>query len=231
MWNEAFANYSDELYWRFGKAAGRPEDESNSAVAQRLEARRNSTRQYAAMPVALAFNTEDEVQNSVGYNKGAQVLRALEEQIGAEAMQSAMRSFVTHHTRGEAAEWSEFEAAASRAAGQDLHWFFQQWLERPGLPSITVSNVDARREGGDVVVSGRIRQLGAVYRLRLPVAIELRSGEVIRQILETQGPDTPFRMRIQGAPDRFILDPDAVMPIAPSNDANTQGDPFTFTFQ
>ena len=231
MWNEAFANYADDLYSRAAKAGGQGSGEPDVVVAPRPEVRRNSSRQYTALPVALAFDTEDESQNSVGYDKGAQVLRALEEQIGAEAMQAAIRWFLTHRQRGEPAEWPEFEAAASHVAGEDLHWFFHQWLDQPGLPVVSVSNLTARRQGGGVIVTGRIKQFGATYRMRIPVAVELRSGAVVHQVVEVKDADAPFSLSIPGVPDRFVLDPEAVMPIAPANNANGQGDPFTIVFQ
>jgi hypothetical protein len=67
--------------------------------------------------------------------------------------------------------------------------------------------------------------------MRLPVAIELRSGTVIREFVEVRDSDSSFNLRINGHPDRLILDPDAVMPIAPSKNGNGHADPFTVEVQ
>lgn len=231
MWNEAFANYSDDLFGRLRPTARRGVDEAAAAIQGRLQARKRGYRSYAAISLAGAYDTEDQLQSAVGYGKGSDVLRLLEEQIGQERMLAAMRAFVANHPRGQAADWPEFEAAASKAAGEDLRWFFSQWIDRAGVPVIRLTNVIVRHDGPDTVIEGQIIQTGSVYRLRMPVQVELRTGAVVRQTVEVKAAQAPFAIRVAGSPDRLRLDPDAIIPMRAGADGTSDAEPFTYVFQ
>jgi hypothetical protein len=229
MWNEAFANYSDDLYRRASSAGGRRSDHSGVSLEERLGARKRALHAYDSMPVSRAFDTENEVQNEIGYGKGSQVLRLLEEQIGRAGMIAAMRAFVSRHPRGEAADWPDFERAVAQTSGEDLSWFFDEWLDRAGAPVLGLENVIARPAGQETLVEGAIRQSGTPYRLRLPVTVELRSGAVVRQSIDVRGAVTPFSIRVRGVADRLVIDPDAIVPLAAAPTAGG-ADSLSYTF-
>ncbi len=231
MWNEAFANYSDDLFQRSVASGKNGAASVKAAIERRRDERRRGLTGYDALSVARAFDTEDDVHNGVGYGKGAQVLRVLEDQIGQGPMLASMRAFLSRHQRGETAEWPEFEAAVSQTTGEDMRWFFVQWLERAGLPKIELFNVMVSYEGNENVISGHIRQSGVPYRMKLPIALELRSGEVVRRTVVIRDGDTEITLRTAGVPDRLQIDPDATVPFAPmANSAHTSGDAFSYQF-
>ena len=231
MWNEAFANYSDYLFQRSAAAGKNGKASETSAVHQRRADRKRASSLYESAAVSLAYDTEDDVQNAIGYGKGAQVLRVLEDQIGQELMLASMRAFLNHHRRGEVAEWAEFETAVAQTTGEDLHWFFTQWLERTGVPRIAISNITFRADGRTTLIEGRLRQVGPLYRVKLPIVVDLRSGGVIRQMVEIREADTPFTLRVAGSPERLQVDPDASVPLAPAADAaQAKSDPLVYDF-
>ena len=63
-----------------------------------------------------------------------------------------------------------------------------------------------------------------------PIAIELRSGDVIRQNLEIKDAETPFAFRVTGVPERLRIDPDAILPLASTENARSNADPLTYEF-
>jgi len=179
-----------------------------AAIDRRREDRKRGLGWYDEMSVARAFDTENDAHNGVGYGKGAQVLRVLEDQIGQGSMLASMRAFLSRRRSGEAAEWPEFEAAVKLTAGEDLRWFFAQWLERPGMPKVELSNITVRSEGNESVVSGRILQANPFYRVKIPVVLELRSGDTVRQTVEIRDASTEFTIRMTGIPDSLTIDPE-----------------------
>ncbi len=231
MWNEAFASYSDDLFQR-SSAASRPGQAAvTAAVNRRREDRKRGLRWYEGATVGRACDTENEVDNAVGYEKGAQVLRVLEDQLGRARMLASIRVFVSDHKRGAPAEWEEFEAAVARTTGEDMRWFFAQWLERAGTPKLAVSDIRVRPDGGGRLITGHIRQDAPLYRVKLPIVVELRSGRVVRDTVEIRGGDTSFSLRVAGVPDRLHVDPEATIPFAAAAvGASQRGDPFTREF-
>jgi hypothetical protein len=230
MWNEAFANYADDLFRRAGRAKLRAKAEISASTAQRLEVRRQPASPYTNSSVESAFDTDDDRQNAVGYSKGAQILRLLEEEIGQEPMIRAIQQFVSRHPRGEAAEWPEFEAAVEQVTGWDQRWFFAQWIARAGVPRVAMTDITVRKEGSQTWIDGNVRQTGPLYRLKLPVSVELRSGAAVTATVELRDVNGAFHIPIAGAPDRVRLDPEALGPMEAAAPANGSSDPFTYQF-
>jgi len=69
------------------------------------------------------------------YNRGAMTLQALREKIGDRAFFTVMRTWYSDHKYGNAT-MPQFIALAERVSRQNLRGFFQEWLFKPGKPSI-----------------------------------------------------------------------------------------------
>lgn len=236
MWNEAFANYSDQLYQRMsdgnrqGAVGQYKTSASSAAIATRLASRRTGNPAYDEFALASARDTEDRAQCAVGYGKGEQVLRLLEEEIGIEDLLQALTGLITSPRRGQAVEWADIERAVNRASGRDMGWFFDQWLRRAGSPRLTLV-VDGVLPGPRRAIVGRILQRGSFYRMKMPIQVELRSGRIVQKSVEISGASTPFQIDVDGAPDRLVLDPEALFPISPAEPDQTTGDPFVHSFE
>ena len=74
------------------------------------------------------------------------------------------------------ATWDDVEAAFSAVAGEDLSWFFEQWLTRPGMPAVSLKNADYLEQEGRYEVTFTLRQEDPVFRLDLPVRLETTHG-------------------------------------------------------
>ncbi|HLJ56566.1 MAG TPA: M1 family aminopeptidase [Chthonomonadaceae bacterium] len=214
MWNEAFANYSDDLFQRSHDSGAVGQQAVQAGIARRRAERKRSETSYGNLPIVAVADTENEAENAVGYLKGAQVLRMLEDEIGQAPMIASMRAFAAGHRRGEAADWQEFESVAARTTGKDLHWFFDEWLTRPGAARLGIADVSAHRDGAEYQITGRIRQSGELYRLKLPIVATAKSGAVARIVLDVADRDTPFSITMSRAPDRIEIDPEAIVPLA-----------------
>ena len=81
-----------------------------------------------------------------------------------------------------------------------------------------------KRIGGVAIV-----QDGTPYRLRVPVLLETRDGQPVRDIIEVTGPVTHFELRADSPPVRLILDPDGVLPLVrPAGEAGAGSTIFSF---
>jgi aminopeptidase N len=112
------------------------------------------------------------------YEKGGFVLHMLRRQVGDSAFFSALRIYYTSHRDGTALT-DDLRAAMDQASGQQLGWFFDQWLRRPGYPEVDVTwSYDPSSHQVSLEVAQGER-FGA-YRFPLTVAVQDISGAVRR---------------------------------------------------
>lgn len=207
MWNESFAEYSDDLFRRF--ADKRAENGSKPMF------RPDGSKTFNAFPLTTAHDTEDNRQSAVGYDKGKLVMRALEAEIGLEPMQKSLAAFIANHPRGETADWPEFETVVNKATGRNYRWFFAQWTERVGMPSAHLENPLVKRDGADYVVEADFVQTGEqTYRLSVPLVLDT-DGKFVKTILQAEGKTTHIVIRTKFAPKELRADPKGTLPLAP----------------
>jgi alanyl aminopeptidase len=76
--------------------------------------------------------------DGITYQKGAAVIRMFEKYVGEERLQRGVRAYMKKHAWGNATA-GDFLAAISAGAGQNVAPAFSKFLDRGGLPLITVS--------------------------------------------------------------------------------------------
>ena len=90
-----------------------------------------------------------EMEPIIYYSKGAWVLRMLEWVLGDDDIDLALRSYREAHSFSYAVT-QDFIDAAEAAAGEDLDWFFDQWLSGTGVMSLRETHQEA---GGNFEVT------------------------------------------------------------------------------
>jgi puromycin-sensitive aminopeptidase len=81
------------------------------------------------------------------YEKGASVLRMLEQHLGPEVFREGVREYLRRHRYGNA-DTPDLWAALERASGAPIPSIMDGWIFHPGFPLVT-----ARVDGGDLVLS------------------------------------------------------------------------------
>ncbi len=223
MWNESFADYSDELESRVTRG-----DLTGPALRGQHRAPDYGRRLLGAyaVPVLKAFDTSNGGHASVGYGKGAQALAMLEDLLGREMMLKCVRRFRADHVKGEPADWADFAGALNKETGRDYGWFFEQWLNRGGVAVVGLAG--AKQAEGAVTLD--IAQEGVPYRLRIPVTIELANGQIVRKIVEVKSSRESVSIPILSIAKKVTLDPDGTLLIAGLKTEDPKVDPFTCSF-
>jgi aminopeptidase N len=108
------------------------------------------------------------------YAKGPAVLRQAEFYLGEHVFRRAMRDFLRRHAYG-AADWTDLVRAFERVEKRDLRAWAAAWVERRGLPAITL------RDGADGVqlVQEDVLGEGGVWPQKLVVAAAAADGSVV----------------------------------------------------
>ncbi|HET6232128.1 MAG TPA: M1 family aminopeptidase [Longimicrobiaceae bacterium] len=181
LWlNEGFAEFMPGQYWN-EKLGRRVEDDYYADEYRQLmgtDARRR-------MPVAA------EGSNNV-YPKGALVLKMLKDYLGPQRFWASVNRYLTTHAYGTATT-DDFRQAVRDATGEDMDWFFDQWLYQAGFPEFDVAqSYDAAahrltlRVRQTQVDSSKADEDGlrfttpAVFRMPVTVMVGTDAGDVTR---------------------------------------------------
>ncbi len=114
------------------------------------------------------------VLNRLIYQKGGWVLHMLRGQIGTDTFWAGIREYYRTYRNGSATT-ADFERVMEKASGQDLNWFFRQWLYRAGSPVIK-GHWQYNAAAKQIQVDLQQLQPGDVYRLPLEIGITTESA-------------------------------------------------------
>jgi hypothetical protein len=139
---------------------------------------------------------------AIARDKGLMVFHMLERRLGPSAFRDALRRFyrTNRHRR---ASWGAVRAAFSAEAGEDLGWFFDQWVGRPGAPVLELADVSF----DDLEITGTLVQQGGPWRLRVPLVVEGPGGTEHRSF-EFDSERGRFRIPVSSRPRRLVVDPE-----------------------
>src|SRR3989449_1077843 len=89
----------------------------------------------------------DAMFDTLTYEKGASVLRMLEQYLGAEGFRDGVRDYLRRHAYGNA-DTRDLWAALGKASRQPIPEVMDGWIFKPGYPLVS-----ARREGRELVLT------------------------------------------------------------------------------
>ncbi len=147
--------------------------------------------------------------NRNSYEKGGFVLHMLRAQVGERAFFDALRSYYAKYKHSTATT-DDLRVEMERESKQELGWFFDQWLRRPGYPEVTADwSYDSTTH--EVVVNVRQGTRFGLYQFPLTVAAIDSAGVQHRATFNMSrfgAPAAPARIPLPSAPAAVVLDPD-----------------------
>ncbi|HEV2471433.1 MAG TPA: M1 family aminopeptidase, partial [Chthonomonadales bacterium] len=210
IWNESFATYSESVFARYGGA------ENGRELINTLNWRRPRPA-FGGQPYMVPLDkTADALfgpSSESGYSKGCLVMQNLEGTLGMPELSKCMLAFRNRFDKSEeAATWSDFEEIVNKVTGKNYSWWFNEWVRRPGLPSLKLANVRESRTGSEYRVTAQIVQPAPAYRLTVPVWITTRSGDTVKKVVEVDSAATRIALTCSSAPTKLMLDPEMMVP-------------------
>jgi len=168
--NESFGTYSDYLYHRFEKG----DDEGAVNLLGKLNAYlREARTRYIRPIVSDRYDKPGDMFDSHTYPKGARVLHMLRSLVGDEPFFKTLSHFL-HRYAFDAVDTADFIRSVKSVTGQNLDWFFDQWLFKPGHP---VFEVKSEWDPAGKVVRLKVAQVQDLSKgvpvFRVPVSIKL----------------------------------------------------------
>ncbi len=143
--NESFATYLEARgtsAWIAHHAAnGDPRREADELSLHLWVNRRNyldeDQGRYRRALVTNRYADAYELFDRVAYEKGSMVLHHLARILGEERFRAVLKLYTSRHAH-DLVETADFRQAIEDATGEPMDWFFAQWVERPGHPTLKV---------------------------------------------------------------------------------------------
>ena len=210
--SDGFARYSEAMYVENAAGAAGLEEAVKDMSVGALA--------YDTVPLSSAnkldlFSTEFQ---SLSTDKGAMILHMLRWVLGEDKYNKTMREFAAEYA-GKSATTDDFREIAEKNYGQQLTWFFSQWLDSTGAPEFKVKYTTYRL-GGSVAtqnpkeektpgfrVTGEISQDLDLFRMPVDLRIDT-DGKTENKRVEVVGTNSPFSIETFGRPRRISVDPD-----------------------
>jgi aminopeptidase N len=207
--NESFATYSDYLYFRHDRG----DDEGAVNLQGKLNAYlREAKTRYVRPIVTDRYDQPGDMFDSHTYPKGALVLHMLRQQLGDAAFFATLKHFLHRHAF-EPVDTGDFIRSVKTVTGQNLDWFFDQWLFKPGHP---VFDVRSEWDPGRKVVVLKVAQVQdftrgiPVFRVPVSVAIVNAAGRSTSQVWIREREDT-FEFSSETRPLLVRFDPENLL--------------------
>ena len=164
--NEGFATYSEVLWSEESDGL----DEADHVRKGDFETYLHEVSERYARPiVARKFDAPIDLFDRHLYEKGGLVLHELRRRLGDDDFYAAIHAYVKAHAH-DAVETVDLARAIERTTGRNFDRFFDEYVFRPGHPSLKVQlSWDAAGKQLKLVV--RQTQDGEAYDLSLPVTV------------------------------------------------------------
>src|ERR1700751_2950069 len=140
-------------------------------------------------------------------DKGAMILHMLRWVIGDNNFYKTMRTFASQYA-GKSASIDQFREIAEKDYGQQLTWFFTQWLDSTGAPEFKTKYTVYRlgnNKGFRVV--GEVAQDLDLFRMPVELKIDT-DGKTEEKRIDVVGTNSAFSIETFGKPRRIVVDPD-----------------------
>lgn len=157
-------------------------------------------------PIALegAEFRDYQTYATMTYSKTGVVMRMLREYLGDDVMREVLREFYDRyqvmHVRG-----IDFQNVAEDVSGQELDWFFDQWIRSDARLDYGIGDVDVRQAGGEWATTVEVLRAGEAW---MPVT--LRVGDRTVELDSRERRQT-VEVRTSTRPTQVVLDPGLVL--------------------
>lgn len=161
----------------------------------------------------IRYNVPDreDMFDVVTYQKGGRILHMLRKYVGDDAFFAALHLYLERHRFG-TVEVHDLRLAFEEVTGEDLNWFFNQWMLAAGHPELNFK-VSYDETGKQVVIrTEQTQDLGKRPLYRLPLDVDIYSrGKVERKRIVIDERVQTFTFNWPVKPDLVNMDAEKML--------------------
>jgi hypothetical protein len=144
---------------------------------------------------------------AIGYGKVAMIFHQMKLALGDQRFMEFLRLFYEKFLFRKAA-WEDITGVINEVSGSDMGWFFRQWVDGKGAPTLRLEEVKSTKRRTGYLVSFRLRQEadpGVFFKIRVPALIETEADAVM-DTFELSGAHADLTMESPAKPLRLLVD-------------------------
>ena len=199
LWlNEGFASYFDPLYFEYSRGW----DEFEYIMSNQQQAGINTDKHMGRKPVVSVGSYGSNV-----YSRSAAILHMLRFVLGDDLFWRAIHHYIERY-QYTTVETNDLKRAIEEATGQNLYWFFDQWLYKAGHPVFNVSyewSDSAKAVRLKVAQTQTTDSLTGIFRTPVLVQIVSPSGTFL-DTLDILTQDTLYTLPAPVKPQLVLFD-------------------------
>jgi aminopeptidase N len=199
LWlNEGFASYFDPLYFEYSRGW----EEFEYIMSQAQQSGINSDKHMGRKPVVSVGSYGANL-----YPRSASILHMLRFTLGDDMFWRAIRHYIRKH-QYTTVETNDLKVAIEEATGQNLYWFFDQWLYGAGHPIFDVSYAwsdSAKAVRLKVTQIQTIDSLTGVFRTPVLIEVVTPLGNLLDTLNILTG-DTVYTIEAPAQPRLVLFD-------------------------
>ncbi len=150
--------------------------------------------------------------NTVTHGKSAALLDALESVIGVETFTNLYRRCLKEYA-GKQLGWREFQRVAQIESGQDLHWFFEEWVRSSDSAAYRVAGKQCSPAEGAFDCRVQVERTGGM-RMPVTVAARFEDGSEQRARTERLADLDELQFRAKSPLKDVVIEPDSAVALA-----------------
>ena len=131
--NESFANYGEYLWFEYKYGPDKADHHGYSETQGYL---RESMEKQVDM-VRFDYNDSEDMFDRHSYNKGGRILHMLRKYMGDDAFFAGLKLYLETN-KFKTVEMHQLRLAFEEVTGEDLNWFFNQWIYSSGHPELKI---------------------------------------------------------------------------------------------
>ncbi len=140
--------------------------------------------------------------------KGAAILNMLRNVMGNEGFTKLLANFAAQHS-WQSVSTADFRKMAEQISGQNLQYFFLQWIESSGAPEFKLEYTVFRTQKGFRVM-GKITQDLDTFHMPVDLKIETEGNPEMKRV-DVVGTTSEFTVDTFGKPKSVTIDPNGTV--------------------
>ncbi|MCP4146185.1 MAG: M28 family peptidase [bacterium] len=149
------------------------------------------------------------LSSSIGYGKSMMMFHMLRLMVGDKVFIKAIGHFYKEN-KFKRASFEDIRVSFEKVSGKDLKAFFQQWVQRVGVPELRLGNSKVEKKGDGYVLRFSLDQVqpDMPYVVNVPVAVLLEGEKEARiKLLVCKEKQNPFEFTFKRKPLAVDVDP------------------------
>lgn len=199
LWlNEGFANFMDSVWLGYSKG----EDEYLRDVLEAQNSVLQRYKQGSHRPISTKrFYHPDDLFDENSYARPQAIIHYLRHILGEEAFWKAINHYISVNRQRGLVTVNDLSRAIEDVTGQNLDWFFEQWVYKLGQPELEISYEYNEKKQQLKLMVKQIQkkdpekpwfEVAESYRLPVDVAITTSKGTSLHQVVVDQREQTLF---------------------------------------